>query len=117
MKTSSAPTLTRLALGILLLGSFVQAHSEEAPPRAKTVQLTELDLNRPGGIQSAYKRISNAAEVVCPDHSREAQRANMRRQCIADAIERAVATLDVPALTAYHLDRTRQGGDPKLARE
>jgi UrcA family protein len=68
-------------------------------PRA-VVRFADLDLTRPAGAQELYRRIQKAARVVCAAYGS----IGYDRSCADHAVERAVAEVDAPLLTA-RLDR------------
>jgi UrcA family protein len=81
-----------------------------ATSRAVVVGFADLDLARPAGNAALYLRLHTAARRVCapmqgrvPTERRDAQR------CYANALDHAVATLDLPLLQAEHLARGGRG--------
>ena len=86
---SAAATLTH-AQGTL-------AASDEVP--TVRVHYQDLDLSTEHGAATLYKRIEGAAKQVCPSASGLNVRASrLVDQCVARAIERAVADVNSPQL-------------------
>jgi UrcA family protein len=71
------------------------------------VSYSDLNLDRPEGIEALYKRVHSAAANLCaPAGTRDTGGlAYTVQPCIADATSRAVATINNPALTAYSNSR------------
>jgi UrcA family protein len=97
---------------VLLLAGAWQcdaiAAASQAPAagdvKQTTVHFDDLNVDRPAGAAVLYRRIRNAAESVCGDPQAPGSRMISRfwLSCVAQAVDRAVVTLDRPALTAYH---------------
>ena len=66
--------------------------------RTELVQFGDLDLTRAAGVQALYRRIQQAARVVCEPES-AAGHLGGNRECRSSAIARAVAEVDAPLLT------------------
>jgi len=74
----------------------------------RTVSYRTLDLNRNEGVARLYSRIRKAAEAVCASASVEQLRSSPRtRRCQADSIDRAVADVNLSALTVLHAGKPR----------
>ena len=104
------------AIGFALLAcvtlAAITAHASDEAPSQK-VSLAGLDLTQPQGTLQAYRRIRSAAEWVCRDLSHEGGvRRPLMTQCVEQAVERAVADVNAPALTAYHETKIRKTGKP-----
>lgn len=127
MKRSSV-TVSIVAVLLSILGSIAQlgivaaavavsvasATATAATP-ARTVRYDDLNLGGPAGVAILYARIQAAAAQVCGDAQRVGSRivSTAWRACVATAVDRAVAQVDRPALTAYHEAKT---GAPSLIR-
>jgi UrcA family protein len=77
------------------------ANAEES----MTVSYAGLDLSDPAAMHTLYGRLKVAARLVCGgDISgiREVQRIFAHRDCVSDALESAVRSIDSTALTALH---------------
>jgi len=107
--TSRAQLLTRAGIAALALSACLVAYNASAQPNAQTVSFADLDLSKPAGAQTLYKRIKAAARHVCGpvDNYTFVTPANAFRQCYAKAIADAVAQIDRPSLTALHREETR----------
>ncbi|MGB6309049.1 MAG: UrcA family protein [Steroidobacteraceae bacterium] len=83
-----------------------------------TVRFGDLNLEQPRGVTVLYRRLTRAAEHVCgePERPGEAILSADWRACVAQAVERAVVTVDRPALTAYHREHTRSDHETLTAR-
>src|SRR5690606_29392368 len=74
-----------------------------------TVSYAGIDLESPSGAETLHRRLSHAAERVCaPLKSRHVSQVREHRQCLADTLARAVAGVDRPMLTRYHMQKTGQ---------
>jgi UrcA family protein len=109
--TSRAQLVARAGIAALALSTCLVAYSASAESKAKaqTVSFADLDLSKPAGAQTLYKRIKAAARHVCGpvDNYTFVTPANAFRQCYAKAIADAVAQIDRPSLTALHREETR----------
>lgn len=74
------------------------------------VHYADLDLSRNPGAVTLYARIRSAARDVCEPivESTSFESVTRTRQCMTQAIEHAVADVNAPALTSYHLTKTAQ---------
>jgi len=71
--------------------------------RQETVKFADLDLTRPAGAQELYHRIEHAASDVCDPYVPGRHIVLIRyRDCMDQAIGRAVAEVDAPLLTARY---------------
>jgi UrcA family protein len=88
-------------------GALGTTISDAAP--AVRVQYADLDLSSEHGALTLYRRIENAAKRVCPPATGLNQRAvRLAEQCIAQAIERAVADVNSPQLARVGALRSRR---------
>jgi UrcA family protein len=72
------------------------------------VQLSDLDLSKIDGAAALYNRVSYAAAIVCNSlRSRDVGIAAKYRDCVAQAIAGAVASVDRPLVSQYHESRTK----------
>ena len=100
-----------LALGLAASAQAAPRHAASEPEIvSERVSLADLDLNRQAGAAAALSRIRGAARRVCGDEpSRWATTAvALYHGCRRDAVDRAVATLDHPLVTALNA-RTPSG--------
>ena len=75
---------------------------------ARTVRYADLDLAGPAGVAILYARIKAAGKAACGDAQWVGSRivSSAWKACVATAVDRAVAQVDRPGLTAYHAART-----------
>jgi UrcA family protein len=99
------------AAALLLAGAWqYDARAAAAAPPAEgevnqiTVRFAELNLDTPAGAAVLYRRIRHAAERVCGERQQPGTGivSTFWRSCVAQSVARAVASVDRPALTAYH---------------
>ena len=103
---SSYRMITPVVLAALVMGVAALPASAAAPliRQSAEVHYGDLDLAKSAGLERLYARLRVATEQVC----------GMRywpgtlvtdpswRTCVADALDQAVADIDVPTVTAYH---------------
>lgn len=81
-------------------------------PRSMTIAYSDLDLARPEGAQTLYRRIASAARYVCgPVDNRQLRSYRSFRDCVQDAVDEAVRQIDRGTLTALH---RQQAGRPPI---
>lgn len=99
------------------LALSLAASAQAAPPASRfdpdivsvRVPLIDLNLNHEAGARTALQRIRNAARQVCGDPSPSLLHQSARyRDCQRDAVDRAVATLGIPTVTAVNARGTGQ---------
>jgi UrcA family protein len=109
--TSQARLLTRASIVVFAVCTSLVSYSASAEPKAKaqTVSYADLDLSKPAGAQTLYKRIKAAARSVCGpvDQYTFQMPSRVFRACFEQAIADAVAQVDRPSLTALHREETR----------
>ncbi len=86
--------------------------------RSMTVSYRDLDLSRPAGIDRLYVRLQRAARAVCSP--RELRFLGMRSdqaRCYESAMDNAVANIDNPGLSGFHLAQTGRAaaGESRVA--
>lgn len=95
---------------MLALASLTGTAALAAPPEepSKVVQIGDLNLGNPQGIATLYRRLQGAAVYVCqmPQGTKQLRLEVDIRSCRADAINRAVSQVNLPALSAMHFTRT-----------
>jgi UrcA family protein len=102
------------AVAALLVGSTFAA--TPAGTLQQKVSYADLNLTRAEGITILYKRLHSAAEIVCaPLESRELTLRSQWLACVHSSISRAVAQVDVPALTSYAQAREGHSESPLTA--
>lgn len=108
----------RIALAVFAAGSMSagvatlahagspQTTSGDIPRLA--VSYSDLDLSSEKDVMTLYKRISRAAEEVCPEPSRHSMRiTEISRKCVAAAISRAVHEVNSPQLARLEAVRNK----------
>lgn len=104
----TSSTLIRCA-AILLAGipfGSVLAASPAEP--SKAIHYSDLNLTTSTGVAALYKRIERAASEVCQlPHGTKLLRIQTEiKACRADSVDRAIAQVNLPALSALHVART-----------
>jgi UrcA family protein len=85
--------------------------AEESPPTQR-VSFADLDISKPAGAQTLYRRIKAAARQVCqPSVASQRGMSVMEQRCIKQAVDNAVKNVNSAALTDIHA-----GVVPRLAR-
>jgi UrcA family protein len=108
-------TAVPCALLAILLGSLSAcADAGAAQPgdavATRRVKFGDLDVTRSAGAATLYSRIQRAAREVCEPAFASGVRevVLLTHRCMEQSIARAVADVNAPALTAYHLTKTKQ---------
>ena len=110
MKRLTTTLIAALTLYAVSAAGFAATPTDDV--RRQVVKFADLDLTRPAGAQELYHRIQYAARNVCPIYGRFSD-----RDCIREAIARAVADVGAPQLTTRHQASThRQPLQPRQAR-
>jgi UrcA family protein len=77
-------------------------------PPARRVNYADLNLATSSGAEALYARIKSAAAEVCePVNARALKSFLISRRCAEQAVSRAVAYVNAPALTNLHLAKKR----------
>jgi UrcA family protein len=72
------------------------------------VRFPDLDLSKVNGAAALYRRLRQAAAIVCsPLESASLQMATQYRACVDQAIDGAVASVGSPMLSQYHESHTK----------
>jgi len=93
------------------------ARYTDTPVKAyhRTVSLRGLDLSSPRDVKRLHGRLYRAARAAC-DGQRSYPRdyiTEVLRPCMKDAMDRAVAQIHSPVLTAFHVQKSQ---DLRLSR-
>ena len=98
--------ITPVVLAALVIGVAALPARADAPliSQAAEVDYGDLDLAKSAGVERLYARMQAATDKVCGARYRPGTLVTDPgwRTCIADALDQAVADLDVPTVTAYH---------------
>ena len=110
--TSRTKRLTRAGVAAFAVCTSLVAYTASAAePKVKSlaVSYADLDLSKPAGAQTLYKRIKAAARHVCgpTDQYTFVTSASAFRQCFNKAVADAVGQVDRPSLTALHREESR----------
>jgi UrcA family protein len=110
MKSVIAGTAARgVALALVLIpgGAFAAQSLPQADQLSVRVGYADLDLAGPDGAATLYGRIRAAAERVCGPRLPPGTlwESPAYRECFNTAVERGVAQVHQPALTALHEQR------------
>jgi UrcA family protein len=107
MKTALRYTLTMMLVASLSAGAAATAAADEAPQR--TVHFADLNPNLSAGAAALYSRIRIAAAQVCERVNASAlSSVASAHRCMDQAIARAVADVNTPALSGYYMTKTGQ---------
>ena len=105
LRTVVACSLLATSLSSLASVSASTATEDDQPSRV--VKFADLDLTHSPGVAVLYTRIRSAAKAVClPEYNWVMEMRAISDRCRKQAIERAVADVNAPALTAYYQGRT-----------
>jgi UrcA family protein len=114
-------TIARNFLGaavavVSLAGAAAYADTVPANPSPlRVVRYKDLNLDQPRDVARLFSRISSAADGVCGPRSYGGYpETAAHASCCHDAVARAVARVDHPALTAYFQQRTADSPSGKL---
>jgi UrcA family protein len=108
--SSAAPCMfaTALMASLGVCADVIAAERPDQPVPQRTVNFADLDLTRNAGAVTLYMRIRSAAKQVCPPELDAEVPAPNRHRCMEQAIDHAVADVNAPTLTSYHLLKTQQ---------
>jgi UrcA family protein len=97
------PVVCAVMLGSVLAG-VAQATSPEVETRHKEIHFADLNLNHNAGARTLYQRIRIAARQICGESNPlVTTRLDNARRCADEATARAVAQVNSPLLTKYHV--------------
>ncbi len=100
---------TLLVLALCCLTGVASAGDTGPEPARRVVNFADIDVTRSAGVTVLYARLLHAARLVCePVNDRALSSIALTRRCMEQAVERAVADVNAPALTNYHLTKTGQ---------
>jgi UrcA family protein len=105
-------TLAMCASTVFAVGTMsASAGTPPADVPRVIVDYSDLNLATEHGAHRLYQRISTAARQVCPpDTSVGARVASIARQCVSDAIARAVNEVNNPRVAELGAARMRRSG-------
>jgi UrcA family protein len=97
-----------IALAAIACGAALTtpAMADQSEPLTKIVSYADLNLNGEAGARVLHGRLRMAAAQVCaPFQGTSLRERTNWRECVDPALARAVAKVDEPMLTAYHVSR------------
>ena len=109
---------SRAKFGLLLLGSLAGIIAAGAASAAGldsdvpsiVVKYSEQSLATDEGAYALYRRITSAAEKVCPDvWDKNLSRRALAEQCREEAVARAIRQIDNSRLAALHAAHSKNG--------
>jgi len=83
--------------------------------RSETVKFQDLDVSTSEGVQTLYGRIHAAAWRVCTTASSDPVIRIGARDCARNAEVKAIATLNLPQLTAFYRMKSGNNAQPLSA--
>jgi UrcA family protein len=109
MNARSCLNLSRLTWPILCAtaclacaSTVLAADASPGDVPSVTVYYGDLNLQKTEGVASLYRRIQRAADRVCArTNSRDLRQIQATRKCTDEAIDRAVVSVNMPALDRY----------------
>lgn len=130
MQTENMKTLIMVVAVAALIGGKAALAQDVTPPRddiltrapaidssrayrAESVQYQDLNLASPAGVRTLYSRIDVAAKKVCQPRA-DIRNMVMHRDwqnCYSGALDKAVSSAQLPALSRYHLVKTGRIGE------
>jgi len=88
-------------LATVILGLATACAAQAYAADAIVVHYDDLNVATPAGAAVLYKRITQAAKVVCPEYpAGDVRNIKISRPCNQEAVARAVASVHLPMLTA-----------------
>jgi len=112
MKTKFHIALAAIACGIALTSPAI-ADQRDGESLTKVVSYADLNLNGEAGARTLYGRLRMAATQVCAPFKGDSLKEKTRwRNCFDPTLERSIAEIDAPMLTAYHLRQTGKTEPP-----
>ena len=106
LNTKAAISIALCAVSLVMLGMPARA-DESTDVLRRVVNFADLDLTRSAGIAMLYTRIAWAADEVCEPAPPFSTRSEiLAHACAKQAVDRAVADVNLPQLTSYHLAKT-----------
>jgi UrcA family protein len=116
MMSRTTSKLIHITAALLAAASQVHAAAPaqlNPDTHSMIVHFADLNLDRPAGIATLYRRLNTAAERDCGEPRLTGSHviSSDWQNCVSKAVNQAVLALDRPAVTAYHRAQTRQS-DP-----
>ena len=106
VKLRTVVACSLLATSLSSLAAVSASTATEDDQFSRVVKFADLDLTHSHGAATLYTRIRSAAKAVCrPQFNWVMEMHAISDQCREQAIARAVADVNAPALTAYYQGR------------
>ncbi|HEY2356322.1 MAG TPA: UrcA family protein [Phenylobacterium sp.] len=94
------------------------AVAQREQPTKTVIETRGYDFANEKDVRTVHDMLWRAAVSVCDSHIQQQLVDEMSdRKCAHDSLDRAVAALHQPLLTAYHQGHAIKSNEPKLARE
>ena len=107
VKLRAVVACSLLATSLSSLAAVSASTATEDNHPSRVVKFADLDLSHSQGVAVLYTRIRSAAREVClPQYNWVMEMRVISDQCRDEAVARAVADVNAPALTAYYQGRT-----------
>lgn len=111
-------TFSLTSIAVLSLIAMGAAHAGDVP--TSTVKYGDLDLSRTDGAATLYRRINQAARMVCAplDFRQSALPSGLGdayKSCLSKAVSGAVSKINNPKFSAYVANKTGSPVTVKLA--
>jgi UrcA family protein len=105
--------ILRSSVLILAAAAAFNLHADDGDIRQVRVSYAGLDLETRAGAEILFRRIKAAARSVCIEMygKQDLEQRYRWKQCVNEAIARAVTDVDASTLTTYYL--AQQGKAPK----
>jgi UrcA family protein len=96
------PAALLLCGAMTVCGLAATARAADDGVLQEKVSFADLDISKPAGAKTLYRRIVIAADHVCQNASRDVFNRDpiKERQCVNQAIDNAVKAVNSPALSA-----------------
>jgi UrcA family protein len=103
MNTSFKSTVRILFGAAALVGAMGlgTAQADEAP--SVHVSYADLNLSSVAGAKSLYRRITVAANNVCPTEARDLARHQIHESCVQETVAAAVRDVNAPQLSTLYV--------------
>jgi UrcA family protein len=106
MSTTLVKSFAALTLAATFVGASAPACAGEPPNDSGgiKVKFDRLDFNNAAAVADLYRRIRLSAHLVCTDTSSpwDASREQTYKRCYSGTVDKAVAQVNRPQLTALH---------------
>jgi UrcA family protein len=116
VSTTARAAGSRAKFGLLMLGSLAGIMAAGAASAADSdvpsivVKYSDQSLATDDGAYALYRRLTSAAERVCPDvWSKDLSRRAKAKECRDEAVARAIRQIDNSRLAALHAAHSKNG--------